>query len=43
LAGLPDRPPVWQSDRRFDRRSGEQFDRLSPLQLAGLSVPLFDW
>jgi hypothetical protein len=40
--GLLDRLPVWQLYRRFDRRSGEQFDRLSPLQLAGLFVPLFD-
>jgi len=42
LDGSLDRPPVWQSDRRFDRRSGKQFDRLSPLMLVGLSAPLFD-
>jgi hypothetical protein len=42
LVGLPDRLPVRQSYRWLARRSGKQFDRLSPLQLAGLSVPLSD-
>jgi hypothetical protein len=42
LVGLLDRLPVRQSHRWLARQSGEQFDRLSSLQLSRLSAPLFD-
>jgi len=42
LDGLLDRLPEEQSDRLLARLLGQQFDRLSPLQLRKLSAPLFD-